>query len=286
LSTLTNLQAIESYTSNDYDPGQNHLKELWFQCHSQGFSYAIFDAYHKNVLYYDNFEVADFYGISPNTFEEFLNNIDVFLQDFKNIKVLFESPYYTLMPAALFEEEEAKACYGLKYKIGENEILLNQRIPDFGAHIIYAVPAAILNIILSKFSDSSIRERIKLFHHAQAFLSALYYRTNHLNKEVCYVNLGEKTFDVVLIKNSALTFCNTYIYNNIEDVLYFVMNVYQSNQLEPAVYECYLSGSHPEFNKVRELLRTYIRNIKTLQLDNTPSDHVNPSTIFLLQHCV
>jgi hypothetical protein len=286
LSTLTNLQPIETYSSDDYDPMQNHLRELWFLCHPRGFSYAIFDGHHKKTLYYNNFEVPDFFEISPPTFEELLNNIDIFLNDFKNIKILFESPYYTLMPAALFEEAEAEACYSLKYTLGEQEVLLNQRIPDFGAQILYAVQKTTLNILLDKFTDSSIRERVRIFHHAHALLSGLYYRTNHLNKEVCYVNLCERTFDVVLIKNSALHFCNTYNYNNMEDVLYFVMHAYQSNQLKPDAYECHLSGYHEEFMAIKDLLHTYIKNIKTIQLDNTPSSYVNPSTIFLLQHCV
>ncbi len=286
MSTLTNLQPIESYTSDDYDPLQNHLQELWFQCHARGFSYAIFDWHHKRFLNYNNFEVTGFYEIHPATFEEYLNNIDVFLNDFKNIKIIFENANYTLMPAALFDEEEALACYSLKFKLNDEEQLLNERIPDFGARIIYAVPKTILNLLLAKFTDSSLRERIKIFHHAHALLSCLYYRTNHLNKEVCYVNLCEETFDVVLIRNSALHFCNTYNFNNIEDVLYFVMHAYQNNQLEPEIYECCLSGHHAEFLKIKELLHTYIKNIKAIPLDNTPSEYVNPSTIFLLQHCV
>lgn len=251
-----------------------------------GFSYAIFDAHQKQVMYFNRFEVADFFEISSNTFQELLDGIDVFLNDFKSIKILFENATYTLMPAALFDEEEALPCYELKYSLGANERLLNQRIPDFGAQIIYAIPEFMLNILLSKFTESSLRERIKIFHHVHALLSGLYYQTNHLNKEVCYVNLSEKTFDIVLIKNSSLHFCNTYLLNNPEDVLYFVMHAYQNNQLNPEIHECYLSGTNTQIKIIKELLYTYIKNIKPIELSNKPSSELSSSNLFLLQHCV
>ncbi len=285
MSTLTNLQPLESYTHSSYDASKNHLKELWFKCHSQGFSYAIFDGHLKQVEMYFNFEVADFYQVSPQTFHGFLDAIDVFINDFKSVKIIFESQTYTLMPAALFNEEDSAACYGLKYTLSENEHLLNQRIPDFGAQIIYAVPRFMLNALLSKFTDSSLREQVKIYHHAFALLSALYYQTYHLNKEVCYLNISEKTFDVVLIKNSSLHFCNTYVYNNPEDVLYFVMHAYQNSQLQPEANECFYSGFHTNEKNIRELLNSYIKSVKTIQLCQMPSVVVNPSTLFLLQHC-
>lgn len=286
MSTLINLEPIESYSHDSYDPSQNHLCELWFMCHSTGFSYAIFDGHLKTVVNYNSFEVIDFYQISPNTLQGFLDGIAVFLNDFKSVKIVFENQFYTLMPAALFDEEEVAAYYNLKYKLAEHEQLLNQRIPDFGAQIIYAVPQFMFNQLLGKFAESSIRERIKVFHHAHALLSALYYQTNHLNKEVCYVNFCDKTFDIVLIKKSGLHFCNTYNYNNPEDVLYFVMHAYQNNQLNPEVNECYLSGYHIELKVIKELLFTYLKNTKDIELSHVPASVHQPSTIFLLQHCV
>ncbi len=286
MSTLTNLQAIESYTSEHYAPSQNHLRELWFMCHAQGFSYAIFDGYQKQVLEYHSFEVADFFIISPETLRGLLNNIDVFLNDFKSVKIIFENTFYTLLPAALFEEEEAATYYQLKYELQDGMQLLNQRIPDFGAQIVYAVPQFMLNELLSKFTDSSIRERVKVFHHAQALLSSLYYQTAHLNKEVCYLNLGEKSFDIVMIKNSNLHFCNSYPYHNPEDVLYFVMHTYQSHQLKPEICECCFSGSNPQESKIKEIVNTYIKNTHDVVISQVPASVQHPSTLFLLQHCV
>jgi glycosyltransferase involved in cell wall biosynthesis len=285
VSTLTNLQPLESYIAESYTASKNHLRELWFMCHSRGFSYAVFDGYDKALLKYHSYEVADFFIISPATLQEFLDAIDVFLSDFKNIKIVFENPNYTLTPAALFDEEETENYYKLKYTLGDGEQLLNQRIPDFGAQVIYAVPEFMLNLVVAKFTESSVRDRIKIFHHIHILLSALYYQTSHLNREVCYVNLSGKTFDIVLVRNSALIFCNTYTYNNPEDVLYFVMHLYQSHKLNPETDECMVSGENTDKAAIRELLYTYIKNVTPVTLSPIQQT-LQPSSIFLLQHCV
>ncbi len=259
---------------------------MWFGCYTDGFCYAIFDGHLKQIVKYHSFEVPDFYQVRSTTFQEFLDGIDVFINDFKSIKIVFENPFYTLMPAALFDEDEASSYFNLKYSLVETDQLLNQRIPDFGAQIIYSVQKHILNLLLSKFTESSIRERLKVYHHAHALLSGLYYQTNHLNTEVCYVNLCEKTFDVVLIKNSGLHFCNTYNFNNPVDVLYFVMHAYHSNQLNPEVYDCYVSGKNTHLMEIKALLFTYIKNIRDIELMHVPSPGIHSSTLFLLQHCV
>jgi len=286
VNTLTNLQPQESFTSHEYDAHRNYLHELWFLCKPNGFEYAIFDAHHKEIHLFNSYQVADFFNIGAKTLSGFLDHIELFLNDFKNIKVVFENPNYTLMPSPLFDEAEALSCYNLKYTLGESEKLLHKRIADFGAHVIYAVPSFMFNNLIAKFTDSSLREHVKVYHHIHALLSGLYYQTYHLNKEICYINLCEKSFDIILIKNSKLHFCNTYPYHNPEDILYFVMHTYQSNLLQPDNHECYLIGTNPDKNIISGLLNDYLKNIFNISLYSLPTDIINPSTIFLLQYCV
>jgi hypothetical protein len=280
MSTLTNLQPVETYSAPGYDPGRSKSQELWILCHEQGFDYAVFDPYQKQLLHANAYEVKDFYGISRETWSGFLNGIDDFLNDYKNVKIVFEHSHYTLIPVGLFEESEAKSYYELKFKLEQEEELISLRIADFSAQLLFTVPKFMMHELMNKF------EGARLYHHIQAVLSSLYYQVHHLNKEAVYLNMSGKIFDIIIIKNSQLQLCNTFPYHNPEDVLYFVMHAYQSHNLAPEADDCFFSGANPQSNEVMKLLSTYVKSVKVINPGGFNIEGFPDKNLFLLQHCV
>jgi hypothetical protein len=280
MSTLTNLLPIESFTREEYDASLNRSRELWILVHENGFCYCIADTYQKQVMAFNAFEVTGLFQVSRQTWKGFLDGLDDFILDFKNIRIMFQHPWFTLVPASLFDESEARAYFEMKFSLDENSKLLNQRIADFNAQLIYSVPSFLLDELLVKF------EGAKIYHHINALLSSLYYQAFHLNKEVVYVNLSGNIFDIAIIKGNSLKLCNSYACNNPEDVLYFVMHAFQSFNLSAASNECFISGYHENFKTIEDLLRNYILNIHLLRFDTPEAPGIGPCNLFLIQHCV
>ncbi len=280
MSTYTQFDAVESYIHPDYRMEQNHLRELWVVCTHNGISYVVYDGYQKQVLMYRNYEVHDIFEAGRNIWKQFLESHDIFMNEFKRVKLGISHERFTLIPQSLFDEDETATFYAQKYRLSSEDRLATLRLADFGAQTIYSFPAFIAEEFSARY------DQFRMFHHIHAWLSALYYQTQHLNKEVIYLHIQESVFDIAVIKKSQLQFCNAYRYNNPEDILYFVMHVYQSYRLQAEQHELYYTGSHTQLKAILSLLKTYVRNVQEVSLYALPDPGIHNNPVFLLQHCV
>lgn len=280
MSNYTRFEAVEQYTHPEYRAYQNHLRELWVLCSRNGIAYVVYDGYQKHTLMYRSFEVHDIFEAGRDAWKQFLESDDIFMNEFKNVKLGICHELYTLIPQSLFDEDETATFFAQKFRLSSLDRLASLRLADFGAQTIYSVPAFIAEEFSARY------EQFRMFHHIHALLSALYYQTQHLNKEVVYLHIQESVFDIAVIKKSQLQFCNSYRYHNPEDILYFVMHVYQSYRLQTGQHELYYQGNHSGIKAILDLLKTYVRHVQEVSLYSLPEAGLQHNPVFLLQHCV
>ena len=83
------------------------------------------------------------------------------------------------------------------------------------------------------------------------------------NPDTHYVHahIESDFFNLIIEENRALQFSNTFMYRNIMDIIYFILNVFKNTGLtkdNPVV----LSGQTEMFDELYSNMRAYVREIK------------------------
>lgn len=175
---------------------------------------------------------------------------------FSTYAIGFYAPELTIMPTSLFVAGKERAYANFQFDANQDAICYNV-LKTHGLVLIYSIPKNVLALVESYFPNATIQ-------HAAAFAIS-HYLNLHKNKpgEHIHVNLWRNTLEIVAIKNGKLLVYNTFVYQTNEDLLYFILNVYEQLALNPETVPLKISGEIEKGSAAWTLLLTYIRFVET-----------------------
>lgn len=229
--------------------------ELSVQMGPYGFAYCILDTLKNKYVLMRSTEPDDNKPFTSEKTEEIISNDKFLAGRFKKVNLILPSPKATLVPAPLFDPEKKEEYFCLNLIKEDNDVILYNRIPEPDAYIIFSVPKMFLDIAGKFFPDTSP------YHHTKPLID----QVSHISKNefglYVHVHLEKEYFNLLILEHGSLKFFNTFIYNNINDIMYYVFNVYKNMGInrEETVWFSGLTQKHDElYLKVVQ----YLRNIK------------------------
>jgi len=166
--------------------------------------------------------------------------------NYRNISLIYESDFYTFVPAPIFRSNEAEQHLNFQeQKTLKNDIVLYNYLPVWDTVNIFAIPKTI-QIALSQLFPNTIIE-----HHTSYFLSAKV-KTQHEN--AIFIWTRQKKMDVITFKNGKLYLLNSYSYQTAEDLTYHTLNIIDKVSIDTDKCKVYLHNSEkrPELKKTLE----------------------------------
>lgn|GEM_PF-3383239 len=188
-----------------------------------------------------------------------LENLDLFFADniwlkfqYSNVILIERNRIHTLIPEAFYD-----STIHLEY-LKNNSFMVEGGINHkFNIKSEEAINLSLLNSEVFYKINSWFSE-INTFHHHDVLLemAAAWQRLNR-NDEVV-LNLNKDFFDLVIFKNQKLKFCNSYYFEEPEDVLYYTLLVLESHDIIPAEVPLKLIGQMANHKDYLKLLTLYI----------------------------
>ncbi|HEY4797775.1 MAG TPA: DUF3822 family protein [Bacteroidia bacterium] len=185
---------------------------------------------------------------------------------FKSVSCAIAHNKFTLVPAALFDEENKKSFLGFNHEIKDEEEIFVNTLHTIDAKNIFTVPKSLTADIRKRFPNAHF------IHSSTAFLDGLLAQHKNNTGKRVFANFtssihpaGEKTesyFEIALLEGKELLFSNVFKYKTPEEIAYYVLFVYEQLDLNPDSVELILSGEIEKTAKEHTLLYTYIRNIR------------------------
>jgi hypothetical protein len=174
---------------------------------------------------------------------------------FANYAIGYASPHFTIIPATLFNQSKLAEYANFQFDAALEDVFYDT-LSAQGIVFIYTMPRQLAQFVRDNFAGVKIR-------HAAAFTIS-HYLNLYKNKpgEHLHIHIWRGRLEIVAIKNAKLLLYNTFAFETNEDLLYFILNVYEQVELNPESVPLKISGEMEKGSDMWNLLMTYIRYVE------------------------
>ena len=248
------------YKKVDKSLETNHFKNLVLsiQLKLDGFSFSIL-----------NSELNKIVAIVKYTFNDTKHPLDllnkiksIFSSDsllklkFKEIKVTHINNISTLVPIALFNDDNLRSYLSFNHKLLENEYITFDVVNTGETANIYAPFTEINDYIFDKYGEF-------VFKHFSSILIDYFSekKSNYISDQSIYVHVQNNQLDIVVTDKNEFIFYNSFSYKTKEDFIYYVLFVIEQLKLDTEEINLALYGDIEPFSDLYEITYKYVRNV-------------------------
>ena len=200
--------------------------------------------------------------------------LDPFLQrPYQGVSCIYSEARSTLLPTALFDREQLRLYFEFNHVLNELDELHYNCLKQAEAYVVFPIHTEIANLCLKRWLN------INFFHQATPFIDSIISIDNPGGK-LAGINFNEGHFDIIVTDNKKLIYHNNFRYRSDEDLLYFVLFVFDKMGLDQETTPVLLSGDIDKFSERPSLLKRYIRK---LSFQRAPDNFQYPASFHKIQ---
>jgi hypothetical protein len=198
--------------------------ELCIQLIDNAFTFCVIDTQSKRCLLLESYQLL----ISPDM--SFKDQLQLIFEDhhflmagfWKTVKISTFNKQFALVPYPLFEESaidkyiEQVASYDPEY---ESLYHYKHALPD--SVNVFAVNSEITNWIKSFYP----KENVKVIHQTSALIQAMMRESESMSLKTIYLIINKGYFTLLIKNENALEYCNIFSYASEEELLFNLMFV-------------------------------------------------------------
>jgi hypothetical protein len=261
--------AIHAFSDPGLDKRNIFDYELSVRLNSDSLSYAVLDTRTNKFLHIETWEqgLPKRKPYIPGDKEpEDMGRIIELLEDdlnwltgnFSHKRIIIDQGKSTLVPHALFKEENKEAIFNFNVAGGPYpaDALRHDRLVSLNAFVVYHLPHNTKKLLEDYFSSSQV------IHYSSALIQPVFLKNrNQENDQLLYVNVAASRVDIMRMKGKKLDYFNSFRYNTAEDFLYFVIFVVEQLGLNPETAELMMMGEVDKHSSLTDLMMKYVRNV-------------------------
>lgn len=218
------------------------------------------DEHRKQVLLLGQYKKqgGGLINLTPAELDRLLNTLPLSLDHFGELKVIFDYPKCSLCPGALFAEGESQTILSYNARLEAGEAVINDHWKEGPVIAIHAAPGQWVQWLQERYPHA------QKMHQA----TALHRLSQHYQSEAIYAHLhvSRHHADFYLGRQGKVLFYNQFPFDVAQDLLYYVLYVFEQYRLLATEITIHLSGQSQSGDKLFELLGRYISEVKSLKL--------------------
>ena len=275
--TIVRKKTINKIIKDDYN------KEISIQFSLDGFSFCICNSLTKELQHF----TTQTFENSVATPELLLSKIEdlfkdnlVLKQQFDKVTVIHQNSLSTLVPNALFNEDELPLYLNYNIKTLTNDFIAFDSLEQIDIKNVYVPYININNYLFQQFGEFDYK------HHSTVLIDKLVLYSKNNTEKQFFVNVSNANFDIVVIENSKLLFYNSFSFNTKEDFIYYILFTAEQLQLNPEKLLLFFIGDIEKDSEIYHITYQYIRNVDFIKLDipffdkdNDVSNHSHYTTL-------
>lgn len=254
---------------------------LSIQVSLNGLSFCIINSDKEIVtLEQDNFGIS----LSP---EQVLDKIKYTIDqnhhlkhDFDTVEVIYQNDLYTCVPKALFNKELLKEYLKYNVKVLQNDFIAYDELDQHEIAIVYIPYTNINNFFFETFGSFTYK------HSSTILIDSILSKEKNSDTTRVFAHMNSKSFDIVVVTKGKLVLNNSYIYENSEDFLYYIMFTAEQLRLNPEEFQLIFLGKISPDSQCHKIAHKYIRHVDFGSRNNTIKIPETLSPINTHQHFV
>ncbi len=268
-------------TNNLTEIPADKFNKLSIQVSLNGLSFCIADTIRKTVISAEHLGFGK--ELSPfevhRELKEMLRNRDIPLSSVNEVSVVHRNNIFSLVPRALFKEEELPNYLKFNTKILANDYIAYDELNSLEMVNVYVPFMNINNYIFEHFGEFIYK------HNGTVLLESLMNTMENRAESICYVCVGLNQMDVVIFSEKRVLFYNSFHFRTREDFIYYILFTLEQLKLDPAELKVRLFGDVEEGDEIYNLCYQYIQHLSIFVPDyqyNTDELHDSAKTDFIL----
>ncbi len=237
---------------------KSNLK-LSIQVRLDGLSFCILDPESGNISWYRKVSFSKEHnpGKALEEIEALYQKEEILNDTFNEVSLLFSNELYSIVPSQYFIEDEASTYLKFNTKILGTDVVESDQINKELVNV-YIPYTNITNYFFDRYGEFEFR------HSASELIKAALELSN-ANETLVLLNNFTGYYDLVIVKEGALLFCNTFNYESREDFIYYLLFTAEQLDLDPAEFNLKLLGNITAEMEEFNIAYTYIKNIAILE---------------------
>jgi hypothetical protein len=219
---------------------------------NEGFSYCIKDEEANSFLglavyHFDQKKPAVGF---PIALQVLFHQQEVFSKKFKKVCVSYSFPQSVLIPFSMYNREKNRTLINMMFgDVQDSDLILTDVIADQSMYNCYRLPAAILDIIKTKFPTAVIAHQY----------SHIFKKPSDGRDSILVIFYAQKIV-VDLVKDGKHLLINTFTYTSAQDVSYILLNICQQFAIKDIPLA--ISGLIEENSALYKEIYKYFNNIE------------------------
>ena len=243
--------------------------ELSIQAAPDGLSFCLLDSVRNKFVMIRSFGEEDNRYFNGDKISELIRNDDFLTKRYKRVNCVMPSPKFTLVPTPLYDPGKKVEYFTFNHSLEEDQIVLADKASDPDAFLVFTVSRSISEAI------NSFYPTINLHHHIRILLDHTSISRKSVSGNFIHIHIERDFFNLIIFNNNILKFCNSFVYRNISDILYYVLNTFKRLDIKQEE-TIHLSGLTEKYDDLSSSFSLYIRNIKFAE----PSGNFTFSYVF------
>ena len=253
----------------EFDAGKSSQYRLTIQFALGGLSYALLDSATQTMLAVECYQ-SDLLADSDDLFrtlERALEAKGLNNKEFLSVSCLIDERISTLVPDALFNEADKSKYLEFAFLVPGNYAVQSVKLKTVPCHNVFAWPKALRDKVSAKWKEADIT------HSSALFVDSVMYVEGQ--KPTVFVNVRNRDFDMVVVKDGQLSFFNNFRFNTKDDFAYFLLLAMEQNGLSGQDTPVCFSGLIRPASEIFDLCGRYVRDIRFVEDPNAL--HVSPA---------
>jgi hypothetical protein len=245
------------FIDKSFDHEQTNLYHLSIQISLDGFSFAILDIPKGKytLLKSTNFFLKRSRLLFMKV-KELLSEDEHLNLKYKSVDIVYSSENFTMVPQPFYQQGAADKFFGFNHEIEKGYLTDKTLMPKAEAWCIFNIPENLKEFLALKFPKATIRHN--LFPLMER---ALKENKNFPDRKQIHVNFFRTYFELVVLSGSKLMLCNQFSYASENDVIFYVLYVFEQLKLAPDNTELVFHGLVQKNDPVCQTFKKYIRKV-------------------------
>lgn len=245
------------FIDKSFDHEQTNLYHLSIQISLDGFSFAILDipkgkyVVLKSTRFFLKRSRLLFMKVKELLGEEEHLNLK-----YKSVDILYASENFTLVPQPFFQHNVAERFFGFNHEVEKGYTVDKTLMPKAGAWCVFNIPENLKEFLAFKFPRAVIK------HNFYPLVErALKENKNSPDRKQVHLNFFLSSFEMVVLEGTKLQLCNQFSYAGGNDIVFYVLYVFEQLKLAPDTTELVFHGYIQKNDPVCLTFKKYVRKI-------------------------
>ncbi len=238
--------------------------KLSIQVSLNGLSFCVVDTLRNSILISDQNDFGK--ELSPyevqKQLKELLGEHGVFEMDITEMVVVHHNNLFSLVPKDLFDSNELANYLKFNARILVNDLIEYDEIEGHDIVNVYVPYVNINNFLFDHFGE------FEFMHSGTVLLQALLKSMGSASEPVCYVHVGHRQMDMVILSRKQLYLFNSFQFDTKEDFIYYILFTLEQLEIDPETIPLRLFGHITEGDEIYDICYEFIRHISIFVQDN------------------